>query len=123
MTKEQNLKCSAIIHSASGAAAAVGAGLAQVPLSDTVAIGVIQTSMIIGLGEAFGINVSESAAKAGTSGIAGKIGRGVSAVLWGWIPGVGNAINAGTAGVLTEILGWMIAEEFERRSKSAVSAA
>ena len=118
MTKEQNLKCSAIIHSASSAAAAVGAGLAQVPLSDTVAIGAIQISMIIGLGEAFGINVSESTAKgSGISGIVGLIGRGVSAVLWGWIPGLGNAINAGTAGAFTEILGWMIAEEFERRSK------
>jgi len=31
----------------------------------------------------------------------------------GWIPGIGNAINAATAGALTEALGWLLAKEFD----------
>ena len=118
MTNNQKMECNAIIHSASGAAAAVGAGLAQIPLSDSVAISAIQTAMTISLGEVFGLDISESSAKGlGTSGVARTLGRAVAAVLAGWIPGVGNAINAGTAGLLTETLGWAIAAEFEKRSQ------
>jgi len=117
MTTEQKTKCRAIIHGASASAAAVGAGLAQVPLSDTVAIGAIQTSMAIVLGEIFGVYISESSVKGlGTSGVFGKVGRAAASVLWGWIPGVGNGINAGTAMLLTEAFGWSMAAEFERCS-------
>jgi uncharacterized protein (DUF697 family) len=30
----------------------------------------------------------------------------------GWIPGIGNGVNAATAFGLTETMGWMVAEEF-----------
>ena len=51
-------------------------------------------------------------------GIAGTaaatlVGRGVSQALVGWIPGVGNIINASTAASITEGLGWIVAKNFE----------
>lgn len=38
MTSEQEARCHAIIHIASAGAAGVGAGLAQIPLSDNAII-------------------------------------------------------------------------------------
>ena len=120
MTEDQELKCHAIIHTASTSAAAIGAGLAQLPCSDSVPIGVIQTTMIVSLGGVFGITIDESAAKAmAASGVTGMIGRGIAQILVGWIPGVGNATNAATAAAVTEGLGWLIADEMARGELAA----
>lgn len=99
-------KCHAIIHSAAVAAAGVGAGLAQLPGSDSVPLSAIQISMVIALGNVFGISLDESSAKAtmGT-GLTTLIGRGTSQILVGWIPGFGNLINSSTAASITEALG------------------
>ena len=120
MTVDQEMKCHAIIHAASASAAAVGAGLAQIPCSDSVPIGAIQTAMTVSLGGVFGITIDESAAKAVVaSGVAGMVGRGIAQVLVGWIPGVGNATNAATAAAVTEGLGWLIADEMARGELAA----
>ena len=120
MTEDQELKCHAIIHTASTSAAAIGAGLAQLPCSDSVPIGVIQTTMIVSLGGVFGITIDESAAKAmAASGVTGMIGRGIAQILVGWIPGVGNATNAATAAAVTEGLGWLIVDEMARGELAA----
>lgn len=37
---------------------------------------------------------------------AAVLGRSASQFLLGWLPGVGNAINAATAAALTEAIGW-----------------
>jgi uncharacterized protein (DUF697 family) len=37
---------------------------------------------------------------------AAALGRGLTQCLLGWLPGLGNAINAVTAAVLTEAIGW-----------------
>lgn len=50
MTADQRSKCHAIIHTASASAAAVGAGLAQLPGSDNAAITPIQLAMTVSLG-------------------------------------------------------------------------
>ncbi len=113
MTKSQKKKCHSIIHTASAAAAGAGAGLAQIPGSDNAVIIPIQTTMIISLGAVFGITLTETAAKATlATTTATFVGRGVSQFLVGWIPGVGNAVNATTAAGVTEAIGWMLAEEF-----------
>ena len=113
ITKKQKEKCHAIIHSFSAGAGGVGAGLAQVPLSDTVVLTGTQVAMIVSLGKVFGLKVSESAASAiGKSVPAALIGRSITQVLWGWIPVVGNAINATTAAGLTELIGWWAVKEF-----------
>lgn len=116
MTNKETALCNGIIHSASAAAAAIGAGLAQVPCSDSAIITPIQLTMAVSLGEVFGITLDESTAKAAVAGAsATMVGRTVSQVLVGWIPGVGNAINAATAASVTEAVGWVMARNFERQ--------
>lgn len=117
MTNNEKAMCHGIIHAASAAAAAVGAGLAQVPGSDNAVITPIQLGMAISLGKVFGITLDRSAARAAVaSAAASGVGRSVSQALIGWIPGFGNIINATTAATITEAIGWDIAKEFERAS-------
>jgi uncharacterized protein (DUF697 family) len=117
MTNEQRSKCHAIIHAASTAAAAVGAGLAQLPCSDNAAIVPIQVAMVISLGKVFGITLSESAAISSLTVVAtATTGRAVSQTLIGWLPFIGNAINAVTAASITEAAGWIVADDFSRMS-------
>lgn len=117
MTADQRSKCHAIIHTASASAAAVGAGLAQLPGSDNAAITPIQLAMTVSLGAVFGIQLTQSAAAAALASVAAAtVGRAVSQVLVGWIPGLGNAINASTAAALTESVGWLLAKEFASQS-------
>ena len=114
MTDEQTLAVNAAIHTASAAAASIGAGLAQIPGSDSVPIIAIQTTTVIAIGKAFGKTLDQSAAKAaiGTA-TATLVGRGVSQFLLGWILGVGDVLNAATAAGVTEALGWAIAADFD----------
>ncbi len=120
MTKEERIACNGIIHTFSTMAGAVGAGLAQVPVSDSAIIAPIQLSMTISLGKVFGINMDQSIAKSTLATTASTmVGRTVSQVLIGWIPGIGNVINATTAAGLTETIGWILADEFERQSSMA----
>lgn len=116
MTNKEIALCNGIIHTASVSAAAVGAGMAQVPGSDNLVLTPIQLAMTISLGEVFKINLDKSTAGAMlASESASKIGRTISQILVGWIPGAGNVINASTAASLTEAIGWILAREFERQ--------
>ncbi|MDE6730348.1 MAG: hypothetical protein K2J71_06185 [Oscillospiraceae bacterium] len=115
MTYDQKEKCNVIIHSASVAAAGAGAGLAQIPGSDNAVITPIQLTMVIALGKVFDVSISKSAATAAiASASASVVGRTVSQFLLGWIPVVGNAINATTAAGITESIGWLIADQFDK---------
>lgn len=111
-SKEKKL-CHTIIHTASSSAAAVGAGLAQLPLADNAVITPIQITMIISLGEVFGQKVSKAVAKGLLGGfIANFVGRGIAQVVWGWMPGIGNVSNAITAATITESVGWLCVDHF-----------
>ena len=106
MTELEKEKCHVIIHGAATAAAAAAAGLAQLPGSDNAIIVPIQVAMITSLGHVFDISIT---------------GRAISQLFVGWIPILGNAINASTAFAITEKIGWHIADDFssESHSKSA----
>lgn len=118
LTSSQKAKCHGIIHTASFAASGIGAGLAQVPCSDSVIIAPIQLAMTISLGQVFGIELTQSAAKSAiATASATTIGRAASQVLIGWIPGLGNILNAATAASVTESLGWVIANDFARQAQ------
>lgn len=120
MTNKQIGLCNGIIHSASVAAGAVGGGLSQIPLSDNMIITPIQLTMTVSLGKVFGIKLDESSAKAALgSAVAAKIGRAFSQIMLGWIPGLGNTINAATAASLTEAMGWSLAKEFEKEANKS----
>lgn len=113
--EDQKVKCNTIIHSASVAAGGVGTGLAQIPLADNAVITPIQIGMIIALGKVFNQDISKTAAKAILGGATASFaGRGISQVLVGWIPGVGNVINTATAAAVTEAIGWMAVDSFSK---------
>ena len=115
ITSDHQVQCHAIIHTASASSCAVGAGLAQIPGSDCVPIGAIQTTMTIALGRVFGLELTDTMARAAMASVATTtIGRALSQFLIGWIPVAGNIINASTAASITEALGWALAEDFAR---------
>ena len=117
ITSAQKRECKSIIHTASLAAGAVSTGLAQLPGSDNAVISTIQLGMVIRIGRVFGMELEDSVAKAAIgSAASATIGRTISQCLVGWIPGFGNAINAGTAATITVMLGWLIAEDFSKRA-------
>jgi len=102
-----NQKMHGIIHTASAGAAAVGAGLAQVPGSDAPIIAGIQTTMIIAIAQEYGVSLTKTAAAdLLLTFTATAVGRGISQALVGWIPGWGNVVNASTAAAITESVGW-----------------
>ena len=91
----------------------MGAGLAQIPCSDNAVITPIQLVMTVSLGRVFGIELTDSAARAAiASAAAATVGRTASQLLLGWIPIAGNIINAGTAATITEAIGWLLAADF-----------
>ena len=104
-----NQRVHGIVHAASTAAAAVGAGLAQLPGSDAPVLTGIQTTMIIAIANEHGAAITKAAsADLLLTFTATHVGRGISQWLVGWVPGWGNAINATTAAALTEAVGWAV---------------
>ncbi|NJL41878.1 MAG: hypothetical protein HC899_38330 [Leptolyngbyaceae cyanobacterium SM1_4_3] len=96
-----------IIHGAATAAGAVGAGMAQIPGSDNAVITPIQVAMIMAIGQYHNKNIEDAAALSILSSVsAGVVGRTASQIIVGWIPGIGNTINAITAASITEAIGW-----------------
>ena len=107
MYPTQPRRVSRIIHNSAAAAATIGAGFAQVPGSDALLITPIQISMVIAIGKAYGIELSHSSATATISTLTATIvGRTTSQFLIGYVPIMGNIINATTAMALTEAIGW-----------------
>lgn len=108
------MNASATIHTFSGLAAGVGAGMAQLPGSDAPVLVSLQASMVLELAEQHGVTMSRTAAAelALTLG-ATMAGRGISQWLVGWLPGWGNAVNAATAAAITEAVGWAAVAWFE----------
>ena len=105
MNKTQRRKAHFIIHSASTAAAGVGAGMAQLPFPDATVLLPIQTAMVIKL--------EQGAAKAlATQFLAQKAGQMTARFLAGKLPVAGNIVNGSTAAAITESYGWLIAKEF-----------
>ena len=118
MTYDQEIKCHSIIHTTALLAGGVGAGLAQVPCSDNALLIPLQVGMIISLGSVFSIEITESVARATlATTTATMVGRGVTQVLCGWIPIIGNAINSATASGITETIGWAIANSFSKKTE------
>lgn len=113
LPKDIDIKCNGIIHGASVAAGTAGAAGAQLPVADNAVITPIQIGMIIALAKVFDRNLTREAALGILKGAgAAFIGRGVSQLLVGWVPGLGNVINTATAASLTEAIGWMSAGQF-----------
>jgi len=87
--------------------AAVGGGFARAPNSTAAVITLIQVAMIVAIGAEHGTPIGKSAAAELILPFStAAAGRGLSQCLLGWVPGLGNAVNAVTAAALTEAIGW-----------------
>ena len=114
MLEDRRDKCHAIIHGAAVTTGGIGAGLAQIPLADSIPITAAQVAMIVAIAKVYDVDLGEGAAKGLLGGFsASVIGRNVAGVLIGWIPGIGNAVKASTAAALTEAIGWAAVRHFE----------
>lgn len=119
MTSDQEKECHLIIHAASVAAFGVGAGLAQIPGADCVALAGIQTAMVVALGKVFGKTIQQGAAVAAVATMfaqtVGKVAAKYAVgVVTKWIPGIGNYVNGTIAATVTELMGWALADEIEK---------
>ena len=111
-------KIHGIVHLASASCAAVGAGLAQLPGSDSATIVPIQTAMIVSIAHQHEVQIGKAVAIELLVGFAATTsGRFVSQLLVGWIPGFGNAINASTAAAITETIGWTADRYFAKAAE------
>ena len=91
-------------------------------MSDAVPITAAQIGMIVALGKAFDITLSQAAAKSIASvTLAQQAGRAVASSILKMIPGAGTIaggiVGASTAAALTEALGWVVADDFYRMLK------
>lgn len=119
MTKEEQMKCHAIIHTASAASGSVSFFTAQIPLADSALIVPSQMVMVVSLAGVFGYKLTEGMAEAIVGPIiAQEMGKAVAKTLVGVIPIAGNITKSGISVVFTETLGWLIAQKFcEGRSR------
>jgi len=110
LKEEDLLKLEAIIHTASGSAAAASGAMAQGAVIglDTPVLITIHIGMIIGLGEVFGRRLNKTTAIA-LLGSAAGVGIGVFGVkaILGFIPIGGNLVNAAVSFGYTERLGML----------------
>ena len=121
MTTTQKTQCHEIIHLA--AAAAGGIGLSPIPFSDTLPLVTVQTTMILALGKVFNVKIEESyATSIAKTAIAKQVGKLIAGQFAKLIPGFGNAMNAGVAFTMTELLGWDTANDFFKMSQYNLAA-
>ena len=103
----KNPKIHAIIHTTTLTAGGIGAGLAQIPGGDMPILMALQTAMIVAIGHEHSCSITKANAKSILLTFpAGYGGRALSQYLAGWLPGIGNLINASTAMAITETIGW-----------------
>lgn len=113
-----------IIHSASASAAAVGAGLAFLPWSDNIPLTGIQMGMALALGKLFNIEMTDRVASGATRSVLASISgqvftRAISQGVLGWVPVWGSALNATTAALLTEAVGWNLVQKFSEQDTAS----
>ena len=114
ISREKKEKCEKIINASAVACGGVGTGLAQLPLADSAIITPIQIAMVIKIGKELDMDITESMATAIVSSLTGAVlGRSVSAVMFGWLPVVGNIVNAATSTGLTKTIGYLAMKKFK----------
>jgi len=108
-----------IIHVFAAVAGGVGFGLAQLPGSDAPVLVALQTAMILALADKTDVSLTRAAAaEMALTMSATMIGRGLSQLLVGWLPAIGNGVNALTAASVTEAVGWFALRWFQKRGEA-----
>jgi uncharacterized protein (DUF697 family) len=96
-----------LIHGFAAAHAATAAALSQTMIGDEAALATLTVAMINGISRVYGRPFGVGDALGVLGIFAGfYLGTRGAVFLVKWIPGVGNAANAITTAVVTEILGW-----------------
>ncbi|MDP4217099.1 MAG: hypothetical protein Q8927_12935 [Bacteroidota bacterium] len=117
MTPSQVQRSRRIIHGTALIGALVASGLAQIPASDNAILVPLEIIMVIRLGSVFHLRLRHSYRTSLIFGTAATmIGRAVSEFLVGWIPVLGNLLDALTAFAVIEVLGWVVAREFKSQA-------
>ena len=117
LTSKQGVLCHAIIHSAAIACSAMA--FLPIPVADTIPITSAQIAMVIGLGKVFKNKITKSDAQILLrTAAAPLVGRTLAKTVFVFVPGIGWVINGAIAGTITEILGWIIANDFAAKQKT-----
>ena len=123
MTTSQKDSCNVIIHGAASAAAGSSIIMAQAPGADNIALAVAIGGMVIGLANVF--DLSFGAATSETIGVSvlGFFSTMIAARIasqWilGWIPFLGNTVNAATMFGMVEWIGWECADAMDKCSNA-----
>jgi uncharacterized protein (DUF697 family) len=104
-----------LIHGFASLAAAVGAGLAQLPTADAAMLASIQATMVMALSERYQVALHRTAAAELVLTLGATIvGKQASRRAGRRVPGWSNAVNAATAFALTEAVGWAAVAWFRR---------
>ena len=111
LTPDELKQCRKIIHRQSALCAGIGA-TPHIPLSDSIFITPLQIEMLMEIGNVFSVSLNKSAYKAILVGFSSSfVGRNISSLTIGWIPGIGNVVNLTTAASMTELIGWSFVRE------------
>jgi uncharacterized protein (DUF697 family)/GTP-binding protein EngB required for normal cell division len=116
-------QAAAVVAGATTAAAAIGAS--PVPFGDALLLVPVQTGMIIGIAEIYGIHVGKTAISSVAGGVAiSALGKSIAGGLLKLIPGLGSiagaVINASVAGTITGALGMAFSELCYRQCKDSL---
>ena len=124
MTESQKNSCHLIIHGAATAAAGSSIIMAQAPGADNIALAVAIGGMAIGLANVFDLSFGETTGEAIGVSIIGYFSTIIAARVasqWvlGWIPFVGNGVNAATMAAMIEWIGWECADAMDQCASAA----
>lgn len=113
-----------IIHSASTAAAVSSVSYSESFGFNNFVIVRIQTIMIMAIGSEHGVKITKSTALNVLSQASANMTRrhNIPQVLFGWMPGFGNAISSSTIFAITEAIGWGADTIFENQKEHEESA-
>lgn len=109
-----------IVHAFAVAAAGVGAGMAELPISDAQVLTSLQAAMVLALAERYGVEVQRTAAAELVLTLgATMVGRGAARGARSRWPGASRWTGAMTAAAVTEAIGWAAVAWFRERAEAA----
>ncbi len=116
---EREARCEMIIGGAS-TAAAVAAGAAVFPGSDSVILLPIQISMVVALSREFGVKPSDALITSTVyATVAQAFGKSSAGLLLRWTPIAGSAVRAGVAATMTQAVGRLAVERLKASEETA----
>lgn len=125
MTEAQKDSCNLIIHGAATATAGSAMIMSQAPGADNIALAVAIGGMVIGLANVFDLSFGDASVETIGVGILGYFStmiatRIASQWILGWVPFLGNTVNAATMFGMVEWIGWECADAMDKANSAIV---